>query len=264
LVSLSTEQLASVDIRVSVVAGNGTRKAFYIWGGETAEPDVSGPAIDLFRGQIPLESGDYIITTDTRRRRSTPPVAGRVGLTHLGPWLAARVELTGGGRGDFIIDTAAGRSLVSKDLLPPDSAIRPTRMVEYSLAGRRVLTASPEGAGGRIESFLGEVEIPSLRLGGLEIKDVAAAVVEDLSAAIGQPAVGVIGMDVLVRADVVSITRSSDGPALTFKPEGTALEADLRLPFTLFGNQILVRGEVNGALAYFVLDTGAGNSFSRR
>lgn len=55
---------ARYDIRVNVVSQDGVEAAFWIRDGRLGRAD--GPVIDMFKGMVPLEAGDVVVTTEIR------------------------------------------------------------------------------------------------------------------------------------------------------------------------------------------------------
>jgi hypothetical protein len=263
--SVKMADLASYDIRVGVVGGDGKRRSFLLSGREPAEVDESGPTLDLFRGRIPLQTGDYIVTTDTARRQQRRSLEGHSPLDELSGWMAGKGRIAGGGEGHFIVDTAAGRTLVGKALLGPEAEIQPTRMTEYSARGTRLLESKAKGAGGEISAFLGETRVKELRLGEIIIPSVTVGVLADMAAATGVEAAGIFGIDMMRQAEVVRISypsRKGKLGELRFSKGGRPQhEPALRMPFHLVGSHIFLRGELQGAPIFFVLDTGSRDSF---
>ncbi len=61
---VKVEDMLGYDMRVNVIGANGLKEAFLIRAGQTVAT-ASGPVIDMFGGMIPLQKGDYSITTET-------------------------------------------------------------------------------------------------------------------------------------------------------------------------------------------------------
>jgi hypothetical protein len=70
LPDINTEDSKDLDIRVNVIGGNGERKAFLIQHYETIIHD-KGPVLDMFGGKLPVANGDYLITTESKKKVDT-------------------------------------------------------------------------------------------------------------------------------------------------------------------------------------------------
>lgn len=256
--------LNSYTIRVNVTGGDKTRRAFLIRRGESVVPDENAPVQDLFEGQVPLQPGDFAITTDTRVERTDPSVQGQVELRIRNGWLVAQGRVGNGLEVPFVLDTGSEYTQLDKSMLPGNVVIEPTKMKEYSDRGVRELSSSARGAGGEIQSFLGRAMIPKLTFGAFTISDVRAGVFSDLTLEANSPS-GVVGQDILQRADVINFKYPRKDGETTRLLLGTEARLNgsgvIRLPFSQIGELIFVRGQINGVGGYFVLDTGARESF---
>jgi predicted aspartyl protease len=253
--------LAAQEIRVSVVGGDGTRTAFLIRGNATAEPDP-GPVQNLLAGTpIALGAEDYVVTTDTRAGATGARIEGEAPVELAGH---AFVRVTGpdGRSGWFILDTGAAETVVAKTFLPDTVRIAEAAMVEYSSAGRRVFDYAPSGATGPVAGVLGHARLDALRAGTLRFDDVVAAVLPEFPDFFDRPVAGIIGLDLLRRAESVTLEyppgatgagRMQLGPA----PTAAAADADVRVPFSLVSSHPVIPVRIEGMEAFMILDTGA-------
>lgn len=174
------------------------------------------------------------------------------------------VDVTGpGGRkGRFVVDTAAGTTVVARAFLGPEAAIAPIEGVEHSAAGARVVPGVMEGAGGGVASLLGATVIDGLALGGLRVDGVHANVLAELPALGGAAVDGILGLDVLSRCGLLSLERGAgDEGTLAFDPApAPAGGAVLTCGFSIVARHIVLPASLDGTPASLVLDTGARGS----
>lgn len=271
------DDLREFDVRASVSGDGGVRAAFVILGYESVAQDEVGPVIDLFGGKVPLSPGDYLVSTQTTRRSTTDDsVSGEAALEWLaspsadiGGYLIARAHCVGSAKAepvpaDFVVDLAAGQTVVSKALLPPGTAIESAAMLEHSAAGTRELKYTIGGATGDVQGILGFATVPMLNVGSLSFRDARVLVMNSLFQ-IGERRIdGILGVDLLRRAQRVTFEwPRGDRPARLMlggnEPETRA--ADIAALFSSVGSHVFVRGEVAGRPISLVLDTGSPTCF---
>lgn len=253
--------LARYDTRISVVGGDGTRVAFLLEGYAQASSDP-GPVQNLLAGAMksfPLGNSDCIVTTDTYPQNTGTRVMGEAPLEVNGhPFV--RVTGPNGRTGWFIVDTGAVGTVVAKGFLPDSSRIEKSTMVEYSSTGRRVLNYQPSGATGPVLNVLGHTQLAELRLGSLRFTDVVTDVLPDMPDYFGRPVMGIIGLDLLRRADRVTIEYPRGGKGagvLRLGGSERATPGEARVPFSLVSSHLTIPVRVNGTESFMMLDTGA-------
>lgn len=136
----------------------------------------------LFAGTLLLSTSGFAATAE--------PV--QIPISYLEDRILVPVDIAGVGERYFILDTAAGRSVISAGL-----------RAGLTLAPEDIDELDVQGATGSITMEV--VELPGLSLGGLGQEDVRA-VVADVSAFRdydGRQVEGILGVDVLSRYDVV-------------------------------------------------------------
>ncbi|HUU84064.1 MAG TPA: aspartyl protease family protein [Phycisphaerae bacterium] len=252
--------LARCDVRVSVTAADGTRAAFLIRQNRTVGPDDAGPVMDLFAGKVPLPKGACVVCTDTYPHQAGPEVSGQAPLA-FDRYLFVKGQLPGGGAGDLIVDVGGAQTVVSRSFLPDGVEIRESSMVEYSAAGKRMLKYTTGGATGKVATVLGHATLPQLQLGGVVLRDYSVAVMEELPDLFGRPVVGILGIDALARCRTLTVEYpSADRPAgrLVWGDRSAAANREaIELPFSIVSGHLVVRGNVNAADVFFIVDTGA-------
>lgn len=256
--------LAREETRLSVTGGDGSRAAFVIRGGREARPDTAGPVANMFAGKLPfaLRDGDWVVQTETWRRPAARAPRGRMRLARE-DYLFADVARPDGARGRFVVDLGAAGSIVSPRFVPGGQAIVPSKMTEYSLRGERLLDYRAEGATGIAPVVRGHTTFPSLLVGGVGV-DSLEAEVADLPAGLGEGVVGILGIDVLRRAERVRLTlpaKPGEAAVLEFDPPRALAREHGRSPFSWLSSHVVLPGEVAGRAARFILDTGAPVSF---
>jgi predicted aspartyl protease len=258
------EDLVRYDIRISV-GGPGGRAAFVIEQNDRVRRDV-GPVGNMFAGNLPPAMFDnaFIVQTDTYLHSAGAPVSGVVPL-ELDRWPFVKVTLPDGTTSDFIVDIGAASTVIDRSLLPDEIEIKAASVVEYSSAGKRTLKYAPGGATGQVQTVLGHAGLDHIRLDGLKVQDVALTVLEEMPDLFGRPVGGILGLDILRRADVLTFSRSNDEGnqwALSFGNSGGAEPEDaVEVPFALADTHLIIESACNGTPVFFVLDTGAPTSF---
>ncbi|MHC5006082.1 MAG: aspartyl protease family protein [Planctomycetota bacterium] len=254
------EDLGRYDVRVSV-SGPGHRAAFVIEQYDRVRRDV-GPVSNMFAGSLPPAMFDnaFIVQTDTYLHSAGAAVSGVVPL-ELDRWPFVKVTLPDGTTSDFIVDIGAASTVIDRALLPDEVEIETASMVEYSGAGKRTLKYAPGGATGQVQTVLGHVDLDHIRLSGLEVQDVALTVLEQMPDLFGRPVGGILGLDVLRRADVLTFSKGTDEGsqwALAFGNRGGPRPVDaVEVPFALADTHLIIESVCNGTPVFFVLDTGA-------
>lgn len=258
---ITVADLAGLDLRVNVSGPGGRQQAFSIAANGPARA-VTGPVIDMFRGQVPLGPGDWSITTEVTEHARAAGLAGVVPLERRDNLLFAQVAGPDGRKGRFVVDTGAGVTVVARSFLPPGARVEPIEAVEHSDAGSRVVPGAMGGAGGDVASLLGATDLETLRLGALSVEGVRANVVGSLPELGGAPVAGILGLDVLSRCDRLRLDHVDAANAtLTFAagPAG-ADQYVASCPFTVVARHLMVPAKLDGLGVSLVLDTGARGS----
>lgn len=261
LPAVAVADLAGLDLRINVTGSGGRQQAFaVVANGPAAE--AAGPVIDMFRGQLPLGPGDWAITTEVTEHVRAAGLAGAVPLERRDGLLFARVTGSDGREGRFVVDTAAGATVVARAFLPGGAQVAPIEAVEHSDQGSRVVPGAMGGAGGDVASLLGAADLDALRLGAVGLEGVRANVVATLPDLGGAPVAGILGLDVLsrcgrLRLEYVDETRGM----LTF--DAAPADAGRQVTecaFTMVAKHLLVPARLDGLDVSLVLDTGARGS----
>ena len=258
---VAVADLAALDLRVNGTGAGGRQRAFLVAGNGPAA-SAAGPVLDMFGGKIPLAAGDWSLTTETTRRARAAGLRGAVPCLWRDGLVFVDVKGPRGKPGRFVVDTAAGTTVVARSFLAPGAAIAPIEGVEHSAAGARVVPGVMEGAGGGVASLLGATSIDGLGLGDLRVDGVTANVLAELPALGGAPVDGILGLDVLSRCGLLRLERGAgDQGTLAFDPAPAAAAAGaISGDFTLVAKHIVLSASLDGTPAALVLDTGARGS----
>lgn len=263
---VSLRDAAGWDVRVNLTGDDGRKAAFLIEGWSEVRPDTAGPVIDMFGGVVPLEDGDVSVTTQVSERiaalRAAGAVTGESPITYESGLLFTEGTLVGGTTAEFIIDFGATGSVVAEWFLPKGTEIREVKGTMHSMEGDRVVEGAMQAAGGRVEGFLGRATMAEFHVGDAVFRDVGVNVVEEMPEIGDRMAAGVLGADVLYRADVVSLAYewwADERPMIRFLAESRLRGAEdvAVVPLVKVQNHLFARGEVNGIGVEWLLDTGA-------
>jgi hypothetical protein len=180
---------------------------------------------------------------------ASPPAPATVPLSLIGNRLVVPVQIEGVGVRHFILDTAAGVSVVSmplRDEIAPDPAtVRQARV--------------PGGGGVRIMEF---IPLPPVRVGGDRVPGLQAVVADmtPFGSREGSPLDGILGVDVLRRYDV-EIDLGAGRVRLHSHDGDAAARFSSPRPPVAFASQVPgfveFRAEVGGQPVHAILDSGA-------
>ncbi len=254
----SEAERAELDIHVSARSANGATFAGFIRGGRTIEADPAQIIEDPFGDAIPLRPGDCVIYTTTfeAREPSATPVSGAAPVRLVAGHHLVGAATAAGGEGVFVVDLAAGATVVEKSFLPPGAVIRPAETVQYSAEGVQRLAAEIGGAT-NAAAPLGYTTLAELRIGAVVFRDVDVLVMESLPA-LAEPIAGILGLDLLGRAAAVTLPYPAEGEAgVMTLGEAVAEPGVVEVPLSFMGTRAFCRGTVNGAVVSFLVDSGA-------
>lgn len=258
----SMADLALEETRLCVTGGNGARASFVLTGAATCERDSVGPVANMFAGKLPfaLKDGDWIVQTETWRRPANAAPAGRMTLAR-GRWLYADAVRADGTRSRFVVDLGASESVVAPDFVPGDQPIERAQMTEYSAGGAAIRAWAAEGATGATSPVRGVTTFPTLDVGGVRV-DSLEAIVMPLPPGLGDDVRGILGLDVLRRADRVRLEFVSGNEAvLVCEPPAPLAHPAGTSAFAWVNGHVVLSGEVGGLAARWLLDSGAPESF---
>lgn len=254
----SAEERAKLDVHVSARGGDGMTYAGFLRGYREVEADPVGVIEDPFGNAMPLQAGDCVLYTSTFpvRQRSTASVAGACPVRYAGGHHLASATVGGGGTGEVVIDLAAGTTVFAKSALPHGVEIRPSEMVQHSAEGVKRLAAEVGGATGAATP-LGIATLDSLTLGGIDFGKVEVLVMEELPQ-VADGIVGIVGLDLLGRASVVSIPYPKQGSTGELRLASSTGEKPVAaLPLAILDSRAYCNAKVNGTDVCMIVDTGS-------
>ena len=253
--------LAQYDLRVNIT-GKNIKKVFRLLHNEQVEVDESGPVIDMFGGKVPVGETDYLLTVETYARAAVKSVEGETALEYKG-YLFTKASMPGGGEGEFAVDLAASHTVVAKSFLPPTTKLKEASAVQYSEKGKQNVEYLPGGAGGAVKGVL-SAEVPELRVGTLTFSNLTVDVLEKLPALGGRQISGIIGLDLLQRAQRISFSypqQASETARLTFSSKSSLTKDQaVEIPFSIVSGDIMLKGFIGGVPVDFIVDTGSPDS----
>jgi len=260
LPSIEIADLGEYRIRVNATAADGRKAAFVIDRGTEARRDTGGRVIDMFHGMVPMSPGDVSITTEIEKPQELPAVHGEAELIYDAGLLFTRIGVAGSAPREFIVDFAAGGTVLDKASLPPDTEIRPLVAIEYSADGPKQTRGQMQGAGGEVHGFLGRAIVPELTVGNMIFRDVEVSVLSSMPEFGGHTPSGILGMDLLTRAEVVCVSyagKERPGHLRLADASHVSSAKSVEIPFNRSGNHLFVEGRVEQTPVTFVFDTGA-------
>ncbi len=200
-----------------------------------------------------------LLTCSLRLSAATPDapaVRGEMHLEYVDGFLFAATD-----EGWMVVDFAAGKTVVSRAIVPKNLDIRPEQSAlepslhdwHYALGGLGITLGGPHSM----------VTMPELVIGGLAFPSATVRVSDALPRVADRAVIGILGTDLLRRADVVALSfKSASGkPTLMLKGKGTPMKGKVEIPITVRNNVPFVSGTLNGKPLEFLLDTGSPESF---
>lgn len=275
LANLTSADMRKYDVRLNVTAKT-LRRAFVIRAAESIVQDSIAPVTDMFRGQIPFMGEDYALTIETLQRPSATMLAGETAITILpipgaesARYLMLRGSIGGGKEGDWVLDLAAASTLVARSALPNNTTVEKALMTEISGRGQRSVPMSIGGAGGSVEG-LGAIKLPEIRFGTLTVTNEEVFVADSLPRIGGRAIAGILGMDILRRADGITLEFLSETQgvlrcAAVIPPE-KILAGSSPVPISFANGHLFARGEATSAVGVSIaiaclFDSGSPYSF---
>ncbi|MGH7718872.1 MAG: aspartyl protease family protein, partial [Gemmatimonadaceae bacterium] len=258
------------ELRVNVV-WRGGRRVFVIRRAGAVEVDSVGPVIDMFATQVSPGATDYAVSTESTRLWSGAPVSGEAPLLYARPtqwesgYLLARGVAGVAEDGYFVVDLAAGRTVISRHFLPPGITLRRFSRAESAGEDERAAAGSLMGVGGAVEHVVGATTLPALRIGSISFDSADVLVLDSLSRIGGRPIAGVLGLDLMRRATRLTISYprgQSRAAVLTLGHSSRSLpRARARLPMSIASGHVFFRGVLGTLPVDLVLDSGSPYSF---
>lgn len=250
-------ELVKFDTRLSVIADDGLSASFRIDRYDRVYTDTVGPVMDLFGGVVPLQKGDYVLTSNTQRSNVKYDWQGHVPLEYHNGYLFTTVTGPDGRKGTFVVDIGAALSVVCESFLPKGTDITESYMIEYSAKGKRQLKYEPGGGTGPIRTVKGQATLPTLAFGDVTLTDVGVDVITSLPELRGTAIDGIIGMDIMRAAPAIRLEYGPHAGLTVGDALHVSAKTTLTLPFSRIGDLLYVKGAVSGTPVYFIMDSGS-------
>lgn len=189
---------------------------------------------------------------------SAQSIYGEMSLDAVDGYLLANTTMPGGATAWFAVDLAAPTTAVTK-AFAGNNAIEKLHSSTDPLDRDRAHFAL--GGFGFSGGVLGRTTLQMLTVGGLTFTDATVMVLGDAPTVGGRQIAGVLGTDILRRAQI-AVFRFGSAPSLLLKSKANAtLRGVIELPMKLVNDLVVVEGAMNGRKADFLLDTGSPESY---
>jgi len=253
------DDLEREETRVSVIGAGALRTSVRLVKTRDVVADEAGGVEDPFEGRVPIAAGDFVVGTETHPCAAGPELEGTAKLEVKG-WPFVKATAPDGSERWLVLDLGAGATVLARDFLPADTAIETQSMTEYSGAQKRLLKYAPGGATGAVESIAGAAVLEALEVPELSFEAARVDVMASLPGAFGRPVAGILGLDLLRRARIVSLELDGEHPRLSLAHEPSEKPPAFEVPFSIVRSHLVVAGTVNGTTVRFFLDTGSTDS----
>ncbi len=263
VMSMRMSALAALRLTVHVTGADGAKARFRLDGWTTATRE-DGPVIDLFQGRVPLGTDGHAITTVVEAAAAGGAAASLSGTAEVRftqgyPMLVVE----SGRRWRAVLDLAAAVTVVRRDALPKEVAVRAATMRQSSSQGTELLSLSAQGAGGAVTGF-GTATLPRLQFGTVRLDQAEVLALDALPAVGGAPLDAIIGLDVLRQAGRARLTRGSGSAwtlALGRDISARGAAPDAVLPLRRVGALVGIDARLGDTDVFLVLDSGSPRSF---
>jgi predicted aspartyl protease len=262
LPDVNVNELKKLDIRINVTGGNGIKKAFVIKEYNTFLDD-DGPVLDMFGGKIPINDGDFLITTETKSQINVDhKTQGSVEYELKDNWIIVPVFFENNQKLNFILDLAATSTVLNKKILPVDFEINKLEMITYNSLKNDTSNSSMQGATGTLANdvFLGKAMIPVLNIGTIDVMNINVSVLESFPQKLNElGVVGILGLDILEQFSKIKILGLNDIgiKSIIFEEANHYTNPQFTLHLKKAGGLFFTTGSINSYQIEFVIDFGA-------
>lgn len=258
LPDMNVNDLSNYTIRVNVTGGNGQKRAFKIINYDTFIEDT-GPVIDMFGGRVPIQSGDYLITTETKKNTQFRKKIEKIGFRKVEGWMVVPFIMPDGTEHKFVVDMAATATVIEKSILPKAVEVNPLESVAYDGENTKIMSATMQGATGEVanSSFLGRSKISNCTLGTIKLNDFTVSVLSQFPRFLTENGIrGILGSDLLKQYGVVTFTGlDTDKGEIIFGERPDRIDKSFKMSSS--GGLFFTNGIINNIPLQFVIDTGA-------
>jgi predicted aspartyl protease len=262
LPDVNVNELKKLDIRINVTGGNGIKKAFVIKNYNTFLDD-DGPVLDMFGGKIPINDGDFLITTETKSQiKLNHKIQGSVEYELKDNWIIVPVYFENNQKLNFVLDLAATSTVINKKILPIGIDINKVEMITYNSSKNDTSKSSMQGATGTLaeDIFLGKAMIPVLSIGNIDVINTNVSVLKSFPQKLEQlGVVGILGLDILEQFSKIKILGLNDIgiKSIIFEEVNYHTAPKFMLPIKKAGGLFFTDGSINSHQIEFVIDFGA-------
>ena len=259
LISKNASELANYDIKVNIT-GVSQKKVFNIKGYDKITEDTDSPVIDMFKGQIPMNEGDYSITTEITEIKSEGKIEGEFGIEYFGGYYFTRLNLNGK-EVDAIVDLGAANSFLIGEAVSENTKIFDIFASEVSADGSRSIELPVNGFGGKVNN-LKACDLQNISIGSIQLKEKTFYVLSKIKNLEGKKIEAIIGLDILSHADnlLIEIPGENKTGKCILRSGKNSLKADA-VPFSLSHGHIFLNGKYNNNDMKFILDSGSPFNF---
>jgi hypothetical protein len=184
-------------------------------------------------------------------------VYGEMKLTYEQGFLFAESTMPDGNTAWFAVDLAVATTSVTKAWVGDKVRIDQS---QGQIKGERSKMFFALGGAGFSEDIHGKATLPLLSVGGLDFPLAAVTVMENMPEVAGRRIAGIIGADLLRRAEI-AVFHYGSRPRLELKSRGRQAVDAVELPMNIIDGYILVKGEIRGKDVDVLLDTGSPESW---
>jgi hypothetical protein len=172
-------------------------------------------------------------------------------------YLFASSTMPDGSEAWFAVDLAVATTSVSKAWLGERARIQ---KYQGRADMEEVRSYFALGGVGFTGDVAGKAILPKLNLGGLDFPDANVAVLEQTPEVAGRRIAGIIGTDLLRRAEI-AVFYYGARPRLLLKSKGGSTPGSVELPMKVVNGYAFVQGSINDTAVDVLLDTGSPESW---
>jgi len=256
LLSKTPAELSAYEIKVNVISAD-IKKVFRISDYSKAEVDDNSPVIDMFQGKIPINPGDYSITTEITDAEKSLKLEGEFDIRLHGGYYFTELVLNNSRKVNAVIDLAAAQSFLIRSAVPSGIETFNTSSTMVSAEGNETIESSLSGFGGSIAG-LQACEVTASLLGTVKTGKWTYYVIDSLKTVDGVKIEAIVGLDILKNADFLTMQIPAENNGKCYLSRGSMLKGPATtIPFTLSQGHVFFKGLVNGTESSFLLDSGS-------
>lgn len=189
---------------------------------------------------------------------SAQNVYGEMNLVYTQGFLLAKTAMPDGDDAWFAVDLAVSTTAVTKayagnaDIENLRGSNDPLKQSVFHFA---------LGGFGYTPEVVGKTTLQQITVGGLKFSDASVMVMDRMPEIDGRRIAGILGVDMLRRAEIAVFTYG-DAPRLLLKSRArTVTKHAVIVPMRMENNYVFIDGSLNGQPVQFLIDTGSPDSF---